>query len=62
MLLVIYDQQLNKYRMTIKKERWEAVLEKNLKYKKPAILNLEPKELERPERLYVLPMFIKSGK
>lgn len=35
---------------------------KNLKYKRPAILNLDPVELEHPDALYVLPIFIKSGK
>ena len=53
---------LNQYRKEIRKDRWEKILQKNLKYKKPAIVNLDPKELARPERLYVLPIFIKSGK
>jgi len=48
--------------MNIKRGRWGNIFQKNLKYKKPAILNLEALELERPERLYVLPMLIKSGK
>jgi hypothetical protein len=38
------------------------VLQKYLKYKKPAILNLDVKELQKPERLYVVPMFIRDGK
>lgn len=48
--------------MSLKNEKWEKILQKNLKYKKPAILNLMPNELQKPERLYVLPIFIKSGK
>lgn len=35
------DQQLQKYRIQLKNERWEKVLLKNLRYKRPAILNLD---------------------
>jgi len=35
------DQQLQKYRIQLKNERWEKVLLKNLRYKQPAILNLD---------------------
>ena len=56
------DQQLQKYRIQLKNERWEKVLLKNLRYKRPAILNLDAQELEHPDSLYVLPIFIKSGK
>ena len=35
---------------------------KNIKYKKPALVNLTPSDLINVKRLYVLPIFIKSGK
>ena len=35
---------------------------KNLPYKSPAVLNLDPKDLDNPNRLYVFPVFIKNGK
>lgn len=58
----IFLKEYNIYRMKLKQGKWEEVLQKNLKYKKPAILNLDVRELEKPERLYVLPAFIRDGK
>jgi hypothetical protein len=56
------EKETTKYRIQLKNERWQKVLQTNLKYKKPAIINLDPADLNNPERLYVLPIFIKSGK
>lgn len=60
--LEAFEKELHEYRKKIRDGHWERLLQKNLKYKKPAILNLDPRELERPQRLYVLPLYIKSGK
>lgn len=49
------------YRKNLEKN-WQSILTKNIKYKKPAIINLQNEDLQKPERLYVLPIFIKSGK
>jgi len=57
-----FERELHAYRRKMGEEGWERLLQKNLRYKKPAILNLMPRELEVPKRLYVLPIFIKSGK
>jgi len=42
--------------------QWGKVLQKSLKYKKPAIINLAASDIQKPSRLYVAAMFIKSGK
>lgn len=57
-----FEKELYEYRKKIREGHWERLLQKNLKYRKPAILNLDPRELERPQRLYILPVYIKSGK
>ena len=58
----IFKKELLDYRKKLREGHWERLLQKSLKYRRPAIINLAPKELERPERLYVLPIYMKSGK
>lgn len=56
-----YVKRLTAYRKSLRRN-WQIIITKNLKYKRPAILNLNARDLIKPQRLFVLPIFIKSGK
>ena len=54
-------KEVRRYRKNLEKN-YQSILIKNINYKKPAIINLKNGDLNKPHRLYVLPIFIKSGK
>ena len=57
-----YLRTVKNYRRNYLAKNWCKIIDSNLKYKQPGILNLQPQDLNTPEKLYVLPIFIDSGK
>jgi hypothetical protein len=57
----LFNRRRTKYRRALR-NNWQGILAKNINYKSPAILNLDVADLEKPHRLYVLPVFIRSGR
>jgi len=58
----IYNQAVAKYDYDLFSYKWDLLICKHLRYKKPAIINLLPEDYAAARDLYILPCFTPPGK